>query len=90
MKLINTWFYTAIIICAISNVYASEENGRVIENKLNIVVVVVDDVGYGGLSCFDNRNFKISKIARLCADGMKLTDFHSNGSVYSSIRARPG
>ena len=48
---------------------------------------MVDDMGYGGVSCFDNKNFKTPEIDRLAEDGMKLTDFHSNGTVCSPTRA---
>lgn len=53
----------------------------------NIVIIMVDDMGYGGVSCFDNQYFTTPEIDKLCADGMKLTDFHSNGSVCSPTRA---
>lgn len=53
----------------------------------NVIVIMVDDMGNGGVSCFDNQNFKTPEIDRLCADGMKLTDFHSNGTVCSPTRA---
>ncbi len=56
-------------------------------DRPNVIVIMVDDMGYGGLSCFDNQNFETPEIDRLCADGMKLTDFHSNGSVCSPTRA---
>ena len=53
----------------------------------NIIVIMVDDMGYGGVSCFDNQYFETPEIDRLCAEGMKLTDFHSNGAVCSPTRA---
>jgi len=55
--------------------------------KPNIIVIMVDDMGYGGLSCFDNKHFATPAIDRLAADGIKLTDFHSNGSLCSPTRA---
>jgi arylsulfatase A-like enzyme/dienelactone hydrolase len=57
------------------------------ETPPNIIVIMVDDMGYGGASCFDNQNFETPEIDRLAADGIKLTDFHSNGSVCSPTRA---
>ena len=57
------------------------------ERPPNVIVVMVDDMGYGGLSCFDNPYYKTPEIDRLIADGMKLTDFHSNGVVCSPTRA---
>ena len=53
----------------------------------NVIVIMVDDMGYGGVSCFDNQHFQTPEIDRLAAEGLKLTDFHSNGSVCSPTRA---
>jgi len=55
--------------------------------KPNIIIIMADDMGYGGVSCFDNQHYKTPEIDRLAEEGMKLTDFHSNGSVCSPTRA---
>jgi len=55
--------------------------------KPNVIIILVDDMGYGGLSCFDNKNYTTPEIDRLAADGLKMTDFHSNGTVCSPTRA---
>lgn len=56
-------------------------------SKPNVIVIMVDDMGYGGVSCFDNQHFKTPEIDRLRTEGMKLTDFYSNGSICSPTRA---
>lgn len=53
----------------------------------NIIIIMVDDMGYEGVSCFGNPYFKTPEIDRLAAEGMKLTDFHSSGTVCSPTRA---
>ncbi len=53
----------------------------------NLIVVMVDDMGYEGVSCFGNPYFKTPEIDRLAAEGMRLTDFHSSGTVCSPTRA---
>jgi len=53
----------------------------------NIIVILVDDMGYGGLSCYDNQYFKTPEIDKLASQGLLLTDFHSNGAVCSPTRA---
>ncbi len=55
--------------------------------KPNFVVVMVDDMGYAGVSCFGNPYFRTPEIDRLAAEGMRLTDFHSSGTVCSPTRA---
>ena len=57
------------------------------EDKPNVIVIMVDDMGYGGLSCYDNTYFKTPATDRLAADGVRLTDFHSNGVLCSPTRA---
>lgn len=52
----------------------------------NFIVILVDDMGYAGVSCFGNPYFKTPQIDRLAAEGMRLTDFHSSGAVCSPTR----
>ena len=53
----------------------------------NFVIIMVDDMGYEGVSCFGNPSFQTPEIDRLAAEGMRLTDFHSSGTVCSPTRA---
>ena len=54
---------------------------------LNFVIVLADDMGYAGLSCFGNPYFKTPHLDRLAAQGLRFTDFHSSGTVCSPTRA---
>ncbi|NND09022.1 MAG: sulfatase-like hydrolase/transferase [Saprospiraceae bacterium] len=53
----------------------------------NFIIIMVDDMGYQGLSCFGNPYFETPELDRLAAEGMRLTDFHSSGTVCSPTRA---
>ncbi len=53
----------------------------------NFIVIMVDDMGYQGVSCFGNPYFQTPEIDRLAREGMRLTDFHSSGTVCSPTRA---
>src|SRR6056297_1629205 len=57
------------------------------DDRPNFVIIMVDDMGYAGVSCFGNPYFKTPEIDRLAAEGMRLTDFHSSGTVCSPTRA---
>ncbi|MFH5804962.1 sulfatase-like hydrolase/transferase [Alienimonas sp. DA493] len=63
------------------------EPGEEPQGRPNLIVVMVDDMGYEGLSCFGNPYFKTPELDRLAAEGMRLTDFHSSGTVCSPTRA---
>ncbi|MFZ5829699.1 MAG: sulfatase-like hydrolase/transferase [Planctomycetota bacterium] len=56
-------------------------------SRPNLIVIMVDDMGYAGPSCFGNPYFKTPEIDRLAEEGMRLTDFHSSGTVCSPTRA---
>ncbi len=53
----------------------------------NLIVVMVDDMGYAGVSCFGNPYFQTPEIDRFAAEGIRLLDFHSSGTVCSPTRA---
>jgi arylsulfatase A len=53
----------------------------------NIVIIMADDMGYAGLSCYGNPYFKTPHLDKLAAEGLKFTDFHSSGTVCSPTRA---
>ena len=55
--------------------------------KPNFVLIVADDLGYGDLGCFGNRSNRTPNLDRLASEGMRLTDFHSNGPMCSPTRA---
>lgn len=56
------------------------------DDRPNLIVVMVDDMGYAGPSCFGNPYFETPELDRLAAEGMKFTDFHSSGTVCSPTR----
>lgn len=57
------------------------------DRRPNLIVIMVDDMGYAGLSCFGNPYFKTPELDRLAAEGIRFTDFHSSGAVCSPTRA---
>ena len=52
------------------------------EEKPNIVIILVDDMGYGDAACY-NPNSKIAmpQIESLAKDGMRFTDAHAPGPL---------
>lgn len=53
----------------------------------NFVLIVVDDLGYGDVGIYGNREHDTPHIDRLGREGMVFSDFHSNGAVCSPTRA---
>ena len=53
----------------------------------NFIVILADDLGYGTLGCYGNKEVATPNLDRLAASGMRFTDFHSNGALCSPTRA---
>jgi uncharacterized sulfatase len=56
------------------------------DSKPNIVVVFVDDMGWGDLSCFGNKAVKTQNIDRLAAEGIRFEQFYVNSPICSPSR----
>ena len=52
----------------------------------NIVYILLDDAGYGDLSCYGQKKFKTPNIDRLAAEGMKFTDHYAGSTVCAPTR----
>lgn len=52
----------------------------------NIVFVLADDLGYADVGAMGAKDIRTPNIDRLAAEGVKLTDFHSNAPVCSPTR----
>jgi arylsulfatase A-like enzyme len=53
----------------------------------NVVLIFMDDMGYGDIGCYGATGYETPAIDRLAADGMKFTDFYVPQAVCSASRA---
>ncbi len=53
----------------------------------NVIVIMADDLGYGGLSCYGNPRVKTPHLDSLARHGIRFTDFHANAPVCTPTRA---
>ena len=56
-------------------------------DKPNIVLILADDLGYGDLGCYGSGQNRTPNIDRLASEGIRFTDFHSNGAMCTPTRA---
>ncbi|WP_035603852.1 sulfatase-like hydrolase/transferase [Haloferula sp. BvORR071] len=54
--------------------------------KPNIVVLLIDDMGWGDFSCFGNQEAKTPNIDRLASEGIRFKQFYVNQSICSPSR----
>lgn len=53
----------------------------------NVVILFIDDMGYGDLSCYGNKQIKTINIDWLAAQGTRFTQFYTASPVCSPSRA---
>ncbi len=56
-------------------------------HRPNIVMILVDDLGYGDLSSYGAKDMKTPNIDKLVASGMRFNNFYANCPVCSPTRA---
>ena len=56
-------------------------------NRPNIIMILVDDLGYGDLSSYGAKDMRTPNIDKLIASGMRLDNFYANCPVCSPTRA---
>ncbi len=54
--------------------------------KPNVVFIIADDLGYGDLSCYGQKNFRTPNIDRLALNGMRFTQYYAGATVSAPSR----
>lgn len=55
--------------------------------KPNIIFIHADDLGYGDLSSYGQRNFKTPNIDRLAVEGLRFTQYYAGSTVCAPSRS---
>lgn len=55
-------------------------------SRPNILMVFIDDLGWGDFSCFGNKDAKTPNIDRLAAEGLRFEQFYVNSPICSPSR----
>ena len=85
MKKIITLGAGTLAVCGA--VQAAKQKPAKGDARPNFIIILADDMGYGDLGCYGNTTIKTPNLDRMAAEGMRLVDFHANGSVSTPTRA---
>ncbi len=58
-----------------------------VEERPNIIVILVDDQGYYDLGCYGATEVKTPRIDRMSAEGVRFTDYYAAAPICSPSRA---
>ena len=68
------------LFCAVTSICAAD-------TRPNIVIILADDLGYGGLSCYGQTKYSTPHLDRMAAEGARLTQFNCPASFCAPTRA---
>ena len=76
------------LLAAVTVLLMAADFGRTAEaRRPNVVVVFIDDLGWGDFSCFGNEEVKTEHVDRLAAEGIAFEQFYVNAPICSPSRA---
>ena len=77
----------AVIIGLFNGVYSQEISNKPISKTPNVIIILMDDMGYGDLAVTGALNFQTPHIDKLANEGMRFTDFLVGQPVCTASRA---
>lgn len=78
MRISLLWICCAVLGCSLTDSLAAQHP--------NIVVIYVDDLGYGDVGCYGARRVSTPNIDRLAAEGCRFLDGHSSAATCTPSR----
>jgi arylsulfatase A-like enzyme len=86
MRTLFAWCFVLGLMLTIlegTPVYAGEQASQ---RRPNIILITADDLGYGDLSCYGQKNFKTPNLDRLAAEGVRFTQAYAGSTVCAPSR----
>lgn len=84
MRKLAAWLLVVIAGAALPPARASQQASKI---RPNIVLVHVDDLGWGDLSVQGQRQFTTPRLDRMAAEGLRFTSYYSGSTVCAPSRA---
>lgn len=77
-------FFAVIVALQVSLISCNQKKGN--QKKPNILVIYVDDLGYGDVSCYGATAVRTPNVDSLANHGLKFTDAHCSASTCTPSR----
>lgn len=82
LRLISVFVLLALWSCQQAPQPGSQKN-----QPPNILLIVADDLGYGDLGSYGQKNIQTPALDKLAAEGMRFTDFYAGSTVCAPSRS---
>ena len=77
---------TKISLCLYLILFIHLSSSAQTGSKPNIIIVLVDDMGYGDLGCYGQKIIPTPNLDRMAAEGCRFTSFYSGSTVCAPSR----
>ncbi|MBK1875867.1 sulfatase-like hydrolase/transferase [Pelagicoccus mobilis] len=78
-------FASLAVLCAFSQIVGASESKT--SKRPNILLLLADDLGYGELGSYGQKDIRTPRLDALAKGGLRFTDFYSGTAVCSPSRA---
>ena len=79
-KIVNIFIFFFVLLVQQSSIIPKD-------NPPNVVLIFMDDMGYGDLSCYGALDIHTPNLDKLASEGIRFTNFLSSQAVCSASRA---
>jgi len=76
-------YFLLLILCLLAGGFSQVNAAGA---KPNIIVILIDDMGWGDFSCFGNKEAQTPNVDRLAREGIRFTQFYVNSPICSPSR----
>jgi arylsulfatase A len=84
---VRTARQAVVSIASVLFIIACSANLRADEPPTNVVLIVIDDLGWSDLACYGSKFHKTPNLDRMAAEGMRFTQAYAAAPVGSPTRA---
>ncbi|MDC1106003.1 arylsulfatase [Prolixibacteraceae bacterium] len=81
---IKWWMLSLFAMLSCFNVNAKRKESK--RNQPNIIYILADDLGYGELGCYGQKQIETPNIDQLAKDGMRFTQHYAGSAVCAPSR----
>ncbi len=76
----------SLLLIIFTALICGSQTGAAAEGRPNLIYILLDDAGYGDLSCYGQKRFNTPNIDRMAASGLKFTDHYAGSTVCAPTR----
>lgn len=84
---LRKWMIVAPALVAVCTLMAGSRVHAALRDRPNLVLILVDDLGWSDLGCYGHPYHRTPNIDRLASEGLRLTQGYSPAPICSAARA---